>query len=149
MLVTFLVAILDFEVSQPGSMFFPDLFCNLSYVELDMHINIYISTVKSLLCCFKKGKTSNSIFQIVGDPICGHLGFRGEVTEARSAPQAILQVHILNYHKMGGKAQLPRCSWCLRCMKLNGFVENLHVVTLFHAFWRPFSFFSLIYFIKK
>ena len=48
---------------------------------------MYISALKYLFYCFKKGKTNISLFQLFEDPLVGHLRFRGEARGARSDPK--------------------------------------------------------------
>ena len=62
------------------------------------------------LCCLKKKKNRISIFLLFNDPLGGHLGFRGEASGARSATQVILQLNLLNYHKMEENNGIPNNS---------------------------------------
>ena len=71
---------------------------------------MYISTLKYVLCCLKKKKNHISIFLLFNDPLGGHLGFRGEASGVRSAPQVTLQFILLNYHKMEENNGIPKNS---------------------------------------
>ena len=67
----------------------------------------------------RKKKLALVYFSHFGDPLGGHLGFRGEVRDKTIAHPIVLQLHILNYHKIKQKSGIPKSRWIPRSMQEN------------------------------
>ena len=77
--------------------------CLNNRVGLCVHKKVYFNN-KNVPLFPLKMKTLVSVYcSHFGDLLGGHLGFRGEAPEKNDPPRVILQLDILNYHKMQKK----------------------------------------------
>ena len=72
----------------------------------------------------KAKKESLVEFIHFGDPLGGHLGFRGEVKGKQSPSRVILQLNILNYHKMKKKSGILKNRLIIGSMKQRKFGQK-------------------------
>ena len=69
-------------------------------IKLAVNRNVYLDTIIFILLHLKENKQSLVEFSPFGDPLGGHLGFRGQAKGKQSPSRVILQLNILNYYDM-------------------------------------------------
>ena len=81
--------------------------CLNNRVEIFVYKNVYFNTQNVSLFPLKIKTLALVYCSHSGDPLGGHIGFRGKAPGKKSPPQVILQLNILNYHKMKKKVRDP------------------------------------------
>ena len=86
--------------------------------------SVYLNT-KIIILLHLKGKQEPLVeFSHFGDPLGGHLGFRGEAKGKQSPSRVILQLNILNYHKMKKKSGILTNRLIIGSMKQSKFGQK-------------------------